>query len=272
MFRRFAIFPWLFVLALLQPPAGSLAQATPELPAVPLGSDCTVEPMSVDYLLGMQTEFLFSDDPTTQSMMGTTASPDTWMQVQAAVVGAIACANSGSLLGFFGAFTDNGLTNLFGVSADAVNEDQVRERILTLEATEITPIPQFAMVSLLHVADLADGRIGALVATMNMNREVQSFPTIDYFIFDPASFKIDRLLDDALGFYSRGGGPGTISGCSGRCDCPLEEFGSSCGMADVFKSAFMGSLAQYLNGRLCGTRARMSSEGIEIFDLCEWPG
>ena len=273
MFRRYAVLPFLILLSLLQPPTGSLAQATPELPMTPSAADCVQEPASTEHLRSIASDFLIPSQAADQTMTGETAPPETWEQVTGVLEGVIACANTGNVLSFFGAFTDNGLTSHFGLRAEEADTETVEQLINNLESAEVSPTPSIALVSVLNVATLDDGRIGALVVTIETNEETEAVPNIDYFVLDAASLAIDALYHDALNLYTALPlGPILIPrGCSGRCDCPAEMYGAACGMASPFETEFLGDQAESMARAMCGTRVEITATGVEIRDVCETP-
>lgn len=172
--------------------AGAMAQATPTAAEVdiPDPKACEVEPRSYPFFAENTephrpaTPVPLESAPVEPLAIPTGEAPDdeTVEAITATVRESLACRNANDFLRAYALFTDDMLVSLFGGPATV---DPDIQAIIADESVKSVPRRQrVALIAIENMVVLPDGRVGAVVETVNFN---QTFRDYLIFVEDPES-------------------------------------------------------------------------------------
>lgn len=171
-------------------PAEVFAQATPAAAEldIPAPRECDAAPRDAEFFPAaaepppVATPAPIVTDASPFAMPeGEPADAETMAAVTATVREAIACRNANDFLRAYALFTDEMMGSLFG--GPATIDPEIRAAIAEPEG----PLPRqqrVALVAITEVTQLPDGRVGAIVETINAQRAFRDYLILEQ---DPAS-------------------------------------------------------------------------------------
>ena len=205
--RRVSVLVSVLAVALLALAVGSPAPATAQaatpvdqaFPIRPDPAECTVEPRPVEEfveLVAAATPAAMAAAETVEVPVGPLADAETVAGVTATVREINACFNAGDFRRIFSLLTDEAIRGV--AEEDPIPAEELRG---FLEATP-QAVPAEGRIAILAVTDvvrLADGRVGALVATIDPTR-LEEGPTTAHLTFVQADGR--WLVDDIVEFHT----------------------------------------------------------------------
>ena len=178
--RCFALVAALAALALLG--SAGLAQ-TAAFPITPDPAECTVEPRSVEEvvaLVAQATPAAMAEAETVLVPVGALADAETVAGVTATVREVYACLNAGNSARAFALVTDDVIRGF--AEAEPIPEEELRA-VLGVPPEAVPEGARSTILAITDVVQLPDGRVGALVASVDPPGGPEEGPTTTHLVF-----------------------------------------------------------------------------------------